>query len=101
MSCPLARCLSSGTRSFIRASSRLRRSFQLGVGGERGFDGGLVIDDLLHGQTRAHFERLGLDLNAGDAVDQKDDIVALKTAPGVNAKLADSLGSRTNRLTPA
>lgn len=51
----------------------------------------LVVDDLLHGAARTDFEGLQLDLCAGDAVDEQNDVVAVEAAAGVDAQLADDL----------
>lgn len=50
-----------------------------------------IIDDLLHGPARADLERLELDLGAGDAVDEKDHVVAVEAAAGVDSELTDDL----------
>lgn len=51
----------------------------------------LVIDDLLHGPAGADAEGLELDLDDGDAVDQKHYVVAMMAVVGVNAELIDNL----------
>ena len=51
----------------------------------------LVLDDLLHGAARIDAKRLQLDLDAGDAIDQQDDIVAVVAVVRVDAKLVDDL----------
>ena len=51
----------------------------------------LVVDDLLHGPARADAEGLQLDLHAGHAVDEEDDVVAVVAVVGVDAELVDDL----------
>ena len=51
----------------------------------------LVIDDLLHGPARVDAESLQLDLHAGHAIDQKEDVVAVVAVVRVDAKLVDDL----------
>ena len=51
----------------------------------------LVVNDLLHGPAGADAEGFQLDLDAGHAVDEEDDIVALVAVVGVDAELVDHL----------
>ena len=51
----------------------------------------LVVDDLLHRPPRADPERLQLDLNDGDAVDQEYDVVAVIAVVGIDSELIDNL----------
>ncbi len=51
----------------------------------------LVFDDLLHGPARADAEGLQLDLHAGHAVDEQEDVVTVVTVVGVDAELVDDL----------
>jgi hypothetical protein len=51
----------------------------------------LVFDDLLHGAARVDAEGLQLDLHAGHAVDEQDDVVAVVAVVGVDAELVDDL----------
>ena len=53
----------------------------------------LVVDDLLHRPPRADPERLQLDLNDGDAVDQEHDVVTVIAVVGIDAELIDDLES--------
>ena len=51
----------------------------------------LVVDDLLHRPPRADPERLELDLDHGDAVDQEHDVVAVMAVVRIDAELIDDL----------
>ena len=51
----------------------------------------LVFDDLLHGPARVHAQGFQLDLHAGHAVDEQDDVVAVVAVVGVDAQLVDDL----------
>ena len=49
----------------------------------------LVVNDLLHGPAGADAEGFQLDLDAGHAVDEEDDVVAVVAVVGVDAELVD------------
>ena len=51
----------------------------------------LVFDDLLHGPARINGQGLQLDLHAGHAVDEQEDIVAVVAVVSVDAELVDDL----------
>ncbi len=51
----------------------------------------LVFDDLFHGSAGIHAKGFQLDLDAGDAVDEDDDIVAVMTVVRVDAELVNDL----------
>ncbi len=51
----------------------------------------IVFDDLLHRPAWIHAEGFQLDLHAGHAVDEQDDIVAVVAVVGVDAELVDDL----------
>ena len=51
----------------------------------------LVFDNLLHGPPRVHTEGLELDLHAGHAIDEQDDVVAVVAVVRVDAELVDDL----------
>lgn len=51
----------------------------------------LVFDDLLHGPAGIHAEGLQLDLHAGHAIDEQDDIVTVVAVVRVDAELVDHL----------
>ena len=51
----------------------------------------LVFNDLLHGPTGIHAERLQLDLHTGHAVDEQDDVVTVVAVVSVDAQLVDHL----------
>ncbi|OPZ61164.1 MAG: hypothetical protein BWY88_00346 [Synergistetes bacterium ADurb.Bin520] len=51
----------------------------------------LVLDDLLHGPARTDAEGLQLDLHAGHAVDEDENVVAVVAVVGVDAQLVDHL----------
>ena len=51
----------------------------------------LVLDDLFHRPPRAYHKRLQLDLNDGDAVDQKYDVITVMAVVRIDAELIDDL----------
>ena len=51
----------------------------------------LVINNLLHGPSRADAERLQLDLSNRHAIDEQNDIIAMMAVVGVDAELIDNL----------
>lgn len=56
-----------------------------------GARGALVVDDLLHGATRADGQRLQFDLHHRHPVDEQHHVVAVMAVVGIHAQLVDDL----------